>query len=181
MRIWVFLLATIILGWLSRRSLTSPSSHGFYRFFAWESILLLITLRIPLWFTNPFSLHQVISWTLLCGSAVVAVLGFKQLKQYGAPDDTREDDTLIKIEKTTELVTIGLYRYIRHPLYASLLLLAAGVLFKRPDWSGGLLTVLAVVFLYLTAHAEEQENLDYFGEDYREYRGRTKMFIPFIF
>ncbi len=85
------------------------------------------------------------------------------------------------IEKTTELVTTGAYRYTRHPIYSSLLFLAWGVFFKRPSWVGGLLASSATLFLLATAKAEESENLGYFGPAYSEYMKRTKMFIPFLF
>jgi protein-S-isoprenylcysteine O-methyltransferase Ste14 len=50
------------------------------------------------------------------------------------------------IEKTTILVTTGAYRYIRHPLYSSLLFLAWGIFFKAPSWPGGLLALAATFF-----------------------------------
>jgi protein-S-isoprenylcysteine O-methyltransferase Ste14 len=181
MNIWLFLIATLVIGWFSRRSLMSPRSHGFYRFFAWESIILLVLLNLSVWFYQPFTWHQIISWVCLMGSLIVAIIGFQQLIQLGHPDDTRLDDTLIGLEKTTKLVTTGIYRFIRHPLYSSLLLLAVGAFFKQPGWLGAFLTALAAFFLTLTAQAEEQENIAYFGQNYLEYRSGTKMFIPFIF
>jgi len=181
MEIWLFLSATIFLGWFSRRSLISPRSHGFYRFLAWEIIALLVVLNLRIWFYQPFSWNQIISWLLLLGSILVAGFGIVQLKQLGVPDGSRQDTTLIGLEKTTELVTTGLFRYIRHPLYSSLLLLAWGVFFKQPSWRNGLLAALAFLFLTLTARIEEQENIAYFGEAYQSYRSKTKQFIPFIF
>lgn len=44
-----------------------------------------------------------------------------------------------------------------------------------------LLVSAVSVFLYLTARAEERENLTKFGERYVEYMGRTKMFLPLFF
>ena len=88
---------------------------------------------------------------------------------------------LLGIEKTTRLVTTGAFRYIRHPLYSSLLLLAWGVFFKNPSWAGICLALGATAFLVATAMVEEAENLLYFGPVYREYMRRTKMFIPYLF
>ena len=85
------------------------------------------------------------------------------------------------MEKTTTLVTTGIYRYIRHPLYSSLLFLAWGVFFKSFSWASGSLVVVASLFLVLTARQEEREDLGYFGESYREYRKHTKMFIPHVY
>ena len=84
-------------------------------------------------------------------------------------------------EKTTSLVTTGIYHYIRHPLYSSLLLLTWGVFFKSPAWLAGSLALVASFCLFLTALADENECIQYFGESYREYMRQTKRFIPFIF
>jgi protein-S-isoprenylcysteine O-methyltransferase Ste14 len=88
---------------------------------------------------------------------------------------------LFGIEKTTELVIAGAYRYIRHPLYGSLLFLAWGGFFKHPSWVGGTLAVIATFFLTVTAKIEEAENIGFFGAAYQSYMKQTKMFIPFVF
>ncbi|MCJ7622948.1 MAG: hypothetical protein MUO76_05565, partial [Anaerolineaceae bacterium] len=64
-KIIVFVLASAGIIWVSRASLRDPRSHGFYRFFAWEAILILILLNIDHWFYEPFSIHQIVSWLLL--------------------------------------------------------------------------------------------------------------------
>ena len=93
----------------------------------------------------------------------------------------QDDNHLLTFEKTTALVTTGLYRYIRHPLYSSLLLLTWGVFFKIPAWSGGLLALAATLFLVATARADEAECIRFFGSSYQEYMKHTKMFVPFLF
>lgn len=72
--------------------------------------------------------------------------------------------------------TPGPYRYIRHPLYVGWLLVF---------WSAPTMTVSHLVFaLGLTAYIlvairfEERDLIDFHGDDYREYRRRTPMFIP---
>ena len=78
-------------------------------------------------------------------------------------------------------MTSGVFKYIRHPLYCSLLLLAWGAFFKDPSWAGGGLALAATAFLQATAKVEEAENIRYFGAAYRAYMQQTKMFIPFLF
>ena len=60
-----FIVASLGIAWLSRASLRNFRSHGFYRFFALEAILLLVWLNGEFWFYVPFSVHQIISWVLL--------------------------------------------------------------------------------------------------------------------
>jgi len=178
----VLLTGTGGIVWISRRSLRDPRSHGFFRFFAWQAILVLFVLNVNYWIVDPFSVTQILAWTLLILSLGLITLGVQQFRRQGKPDPGRNDDpALLGIEKTTQLVATGLYRYIRHPFYSSLLFLAWGIFFKHPGWVAGALAAAATAFLVFTAKREETENLIYFGEDYREYMQHTKMFIPFLF
>jgi protein-S-isoprenylcysteine O-methyltransferase Ste14 len=184
LKIILFVSLSAVLGWVSRASLTVARPHGFYRFLAWECILGLVFLNFvsfQQWFHNPFSVRQLISWFLLIACVVPAVHGIHLLRTQGEPDARRRQDTsAIWIEKTTRLVTTGVFKFVRHPLYSSLLLLAWGVFFKRPSWLGGGVALAATGFLLATAKVEEAENVRYFGDEYRAYMQHTKMFIPFV-
>ena len=130
-------------------------------------------------FGDPLSLRQLVSWILLSASTAFVILGLLWLRSEGRPDPHRQDDqALLGIERTTRLVTTGIYKYVRHPLYSSLLLLAWGVFLKRPSWPAGGLALCASVFLVATAKVEEEENVKYFGEAYRTYMQKTQMFVP---
>ena len=173
-------LGTLGLLWVSWRPLMRARSHGFYRFFAWEAILILVVANLDVWFLDPWRPVQVLSWILLCTSLVLVVWGFRTLHQRGKPGASRDDPVLIGVERTTELVTDGVYRWIRHPLYASLLALGWGAFFKQLSWVGVCLVSVASVFLVRTAKIEEQENIRVFGAGYQAYMQDTKMFIPFL-
>jgi protein-S-isoprenylcysteine O-methyltransferase Ste14 len=176
----IFIVGTIVIVWVSRASLRDPRSHGFYRFFAWETILILLLLNVNYWFVDPFSPNQITAWTLLIISFVLIISGVGAFQRRGDIDSQRDDPTLVGIEKTTQLVTSGVYAYIRHPFYSSLLFLTWGIYLKHLSWLGIFLAMLATAFLTLTAKIEETENIEFFGEAYEEYMTRTKMFIPFI-
>jgi len=180
-RLALLIVGTIIIVYVSRGSLRLPLSHGFYRFLAWEAILGLAALNLHMWIRDPLSWHQLISWPLLVISVPLLIAGVRLLKGRGEPDETRDDVPLVAFEKTTTLVTSGLYRYIRHPLYSSLLFLVWGIFFKDPSLAGGLLAIIATASLTATARVEEQENLRYFGDQYREYMRQTRMFVPWLF
>jgi len=171
-----------MLIYISRASLRTPGSHGFYRFFAWECILALILLNIKVWFLIPFAWYQLVSWVLLVICLVPLYFGVRTLVARGEPVARRESEPhLLAFEKTSALVTTGIYRYIRHPLYSSLLLLAWGAFFKAPAWFGGLLAMVSTLFLYATARADEAECLRFFGQEYRTYMRHTKRFVPYVF
>jgi protein-S-isoprenylcysteine O-methyltransferase Ste14 len=177
----VLVLGSIAIGWVSWPALQDVHSHGFPRFFAWELILGLFTLNMPFWFAAPFGVRQLVSWGLLLVSLVMIFLGVRAFRRHGEVDARREEPALVGIEKTTNLVTTGIYRYIRHPFYSSLLFLAWGIYFKRFSWPGLGLAAAATLFLVLTAKREEQENISFFGQPYRVYMQTTRMFIPFLF
>jgi len=181
MKLLAFLLATALLVWISRASLARPRSHGFWRLFVWEAIAALVLLNVENWFVEPLAWNQILAWILLCACCVPAVWGAVVLRRHGKPARERPSDpSLLAFEKTTQLVQSGPYRYIRHPLYSSLLLLTWGVFFKRPSWIGLALGAASTAFLFLTAFADEAECQRFFGPEYDAFRSRTTRFIPFI-
>ena len=176
----VIALGTVLLLAVSWRSFAHSRSHGVFRFFAAEAVLGLVVLNAPVWFRQPGAPAQLLSWALLAVSLVLAVQGFYLLQRLGGPATPAPGSPLFRIENTRALVTVGAYRYIRHPLYASGLFLAWGATLKAPSPLAILLALVATGFLVLTARAEETENLARFGEAYRAYMARTRLFIPFI-
>ena len=157
----------------SREALRDPRSYGFWRFFGWEAILVLLLLNGAAWFVDPLSVRQLASWALLCPAAVIAFHGYSMLRAQGNPEGT--------FEGTTQLVRRGLFRTIRHPMYTSLLLVTWGIYLKGP----GLLTTAVAVFgtavLFTAARAEERQLIGKFGDEYLQYRRETRMFVPYVF
>jgi protein-S-isoprenylcysteine O-methyltransferase Ste14 len=84
-------------------------------------------------------------------------------------------------EKTTVVVTSGIYRYIRHPLYSSLLFLAWGTFLKDVTILSSAVVVIATFFLVATAKADEAECIQFFGSAYENYMTHTRMFVPLLF
>ena len=180
-KIVIFIVVSLGLGWLSRRSLRDFRSHGLYRFFAWESVLVLVLMNINYWFDKPLSVFQIVSWLLLLISIILVIYGTHSLFKGGRPNRSRNDKLLIGIERTTTLVTGGAYHYIRHPMYSSFLFGAWGVFFKHFSLAGFCLAAATTTFAIVTAKREETENVRFFGQAYHSYMKRTKMFIPFLF
>lgn len=146
--------------------------HGISRFFAFESIFILLLMNVRGWFTDPFSWHQILSWTFLIASVYPGIAGYMLLKRKGRPEES--------FENTTVLVKSGLYKYIRHPLYSSLLLFGTGVMFKDPGIIQLILGTVNLIAIIITALIEEKEMIAKFGEEYRVYMKETKMFVPYI-
>ncbi len=177
----VFVLATLFVFQVSRRALLNPGSHGFYRFFVFEGIVLLILLNQPRWFIEPFSFLQCLSWFFLVCSICLISQSLWMLKRcggYAARQDMPENHAF---ENTVNVVEKGVYSYIRHPMYSSLLFLAWGAYLKNTSFPASVLVLMVTFFLFIAARVEEGENIRFFGKSYKQYMKRSKMFVPLLF
>ncbi len=134
-------------------------------------LFLMITLPDrPLYqIASPFSylmrLGQGISLILLFSAALQTDLfSFVGLHQ------------LFAEEKPGALITSGLYRVVRHPLYTFSLL----ILWLSPNMSLNALIVYSALTIYVLVGIifEERKLLREFGKSYEDYRSITPMLIP---
>lgn len=80
------------------------------------------------------------------------------------------------------LVDTGVYRYIRHPMYAAFWLWGIAQVLLLHNWIYGLSYIVSFVPMYMMrVPQEEQMMLDAFGEQYREYMTHTGQVIPKFF
>ena len=84
-----------------------------------------------------------------------------------------------EIKEGHRLVTSGVFRYIRHPMYAAHWLWGIAQALLIPNWLAGLSGLLVFLPLYLLrVPREEQVMLEQFGEEFRLYLDRTGRVIP---
>ena len=77
------------------------------------------------------------------------------------------------------LVTDGLYRYVRHPMYASFWLWAIAQALLIPNWIAGLAGLAGVAGLYFSRVGKEERLMQQaFGEEYRAYCATTGRVVP---
>jgi len=172
---WIsFAAGSALIAWFSWAiSIRARRFHGIARFFAFEGILALFILNVRFWFDEPLSVLHTLSWVLLISSSILAVGSVLTYLKFAAPR--------AQFENSTRLVVNGIYRFIRHPMYGSLILLGLGIFLKRVTALTSVLAFVVVVALCLTALIEEGEMRARFGEEYIAYRKRTKRFVPFLF
>jgi protein-S-isoprenylcysteine O-methyltransferase Ste14 len=173
LKLVLFVSLSVVVVAASLHSWRTRQVYGFYRFLAFECLILLIVWNTSHWFREPFSILQIASWAILALSTALAVHGVHLLKSVGRARRRVMEDTKTVVE-------IGAYRYVRHPLYASLMFLGWGVFFKGVDLPSGVLAFAATAFWVATARCEEQFNVHRFGASYSAYMKRTKMFVPFL-
>ncbi len=80
-----------------------------------------------------------------------------------------------------ELSTNGPFRFVRHPIYLAMDLLAIGTLLWLPDPLVAIGAVLVALGGDLRARAEEKVLLSVFGDRYREYGKRVRRFVPGVY
>ena len=79
-----------------------------------------------------------------------------------------------------EFITRGPYRYIRHPMYLAVLLVALALILDRFTWSRGIAWIILLADLIAKLSYEERLLCARFP-DYLDYRKRTKRLLPFVY
>jgi protein-S-isoprenylcysteine O-methyltransferase Ste14 len=172
-QVLLFIVLSAVAVAASLNAWRTRTAYGLFRFFAFEFLALLIVWNASRWFRDPLSIQQIVSWIIFAASTMLAAHGLHLLRSLGKAQRRVMEDTETVVE-------VGAYRFIRHPLYASLLFIGWGVFFKGLDWPSGALALAATAFWIATARYEERFNIDRFGVAYSEYMKRTKMFVPFL-
>jgi len=161
--------------------------QGWYRLF--YNIVSVVTLAplflhmasiseviysVPGWLNPVFRVLQIIG---LIGAAIsilqidwMRFAGLRQLMAYFSGADLPLADEPLK--------TDGLYGFVRHPLYLFSLML----LWFSPTLTntGLFFNIAATGYFVFGSIIEERRMIDYYGETYREYRGKVPWLIPFI-
>ncbi len=87
----------------------------------------------------------------------------------------------LQIVEDHRLVTDGVYRHIRHPLYLGELTRNLGFTLILSSMYGFLFVLAGGLFLHFRIGIEERMLLEKFGREYEEYMSRTKRLIPYIY
>lgn len=85
----------------------------------------------------------------------------------------------LEIREKHELITRGIYAYIRHPMYASQWLWVIAQPLLLQNWIAGFINLLVFIpFYLLRVGAEEQLMLEQFGDQYRSYMQKVGAVFP---
>jgi protein-S-isoprenylcysteine O-methyltransferase Ste14 len=102
-----------------------------------------------------------------CGVCAVWLF-FRAVKDYQMPH--------IPLE---QLEHKGIYRYIRHPFYTALLVLAVAQLLLSQNWLAGLAGLITFALVYsLRVPRDEEKGLEEHGHHYLDYMSRTGELLP---
>ena len=90
------------------------------------------------------------------------------------------DSLDLRVDHT--LVTHGIYRTVRHPMYLGFWLWSIAQVLLLPNWVAGFAGLAGFAALFFgRLKCEEQMMLDRFGDDYRNYASRTARMVPWIY
>lgn len=142
---------------------------------AWVGFLVpVIWVLSPAFSFAEYPLHSV---PLVAGVTCLAIglwLFFRSHADLG----TNWSVTL-ELRQEHRLISQGVYRAIRHPMYSALILYSVGQALVIPNWVAGSSNVIALaVLLALRLGAEEKMMAEQFGDEYAAYSARTKRFVP---
>ncbi len=84
-----------------------------------------------------------------------------------------------KMKEGAVLVTSGIYAFIRHPMYLSVIIMSFAFVLSSVTLLQSFLFSALIFVLFLKAKREESLWLEE-SEAYKKYRADTKLFIPFI-
>jgi protein-S-isoprenylcysteine O-methyltransferase Ste14 len=88
----------------------------------------------------------------------------------------------LQVRENHRLIQDGVYARVRHPMYTAFWLWALAQALLLPNWVAGFAGLVGFGTLYLfRIGREERMMLDAFGEEYRNYAGRTARLIPWLY
>ncbi|MFC3879917.1 methyltransferase family protein [Algoriphagus namhaensis] len=147
------------------------------------SLISLLFLGIILWFSTQVPYRQLmpnspfgtyVGYMLATFGTIILVKSGKSISIKSFLGIVPEK------EKSQKLITEGLYKYTRHPLYAGLLLIFLGYFFVSPTLSVTIHCICLIVYLPFGIYFEEKNLVSIFGSDYQDYQDQVPQFFPRI-
>ncbi|MFH0736439.1 MAG: isoprenylcysteine carboxylmethyltransferase family protein [bacterium] len=115
----------------------------------------------------------------IAGLIFFALGSFLQIYSYKSLKNNYSQDVVIL--KDQKLVTLGIYKYVRHPQYFWQLISDLGVSIALVSFIAlPLVILLEIPLFYLRGKLEDKLLEKHFGEKFRNYKKRTGFFVPFI-
>jgi protein-S-isoprenylcysteine O-methyltransferase Ste14 len=138
---------------------------------------------VPLiWIVSPvfsFAEYSLLPWPF--GAGVLCLVAGLWWIYRSHSDLGRYWSVTLELRENHRLITEGIYRYVRHPMYAALFLYSIGQALVIPNWVVGPSYFVTFGILFaLRIGAEERMMLETFGEAYAEYMTKTKRLVPGI-
>ncbi|NKB50688.1 MAG: isoprenylcysteine carboxylmethyltransferase family protein [Rhizobiaceae bacterium] len=146
------------------------------------TILGLVILPALHLSTGLFEFANTSFWSSAGWLGLVAMIAFLYLFYRSHKDLARNWSVSLEIRKDHQLVDTGVYKNVRHPMYASFWLWGIAQFLLIPNWIAGLSGLFSIAVLYFSRiGAEERMMHQQFGAAYEEYCRNTYRLIPKLF
>lgn len=140
---------------------------------------LLISLLLYVFYPQALSWSQITFPLWLRYSALITAILCVSLIYWVFRSIGKNISETVLTKRDHELVTHGPYKWVRHPLYSSALLLLFALSIMAANWFLLLYCFAGVlIFRFLVIPAEEARLIDVFGERYKDYQQNTGTLIP---
>lgn len=83
-------------------------------------------------------------------------------------------------ESQNQLITTGMNRVVRHPLYFAVILALIALVLIFPKWKNLIFAVITLLYTIIGALLEERKLIGKYGGAYIHYRDKVKMLIPYL-
>lgn len=134
-------------------------------------VLISILIKLPI--SNIIEFRY-FGLAVFIGGVLLRALAIRNLGNFFTMDLT--------IKKDHQLITNGVYRYVRHPSYTAMLIGLIGIGLALNNWLSLLIGPLVFFLAFERRIADEERGLiGKFGNEYIQYQKRTKKWIPFIY
>lgn len=165
---------------LASSYLKSKFETRFYRLI--YNVLSLITFGFIYWQyqKSPDELLFASFFNSTVSSFLIGLsLGFllSTLLQYNLKEFSGFDAFGSKSEEI-HLKTDGFLRFVRHPLYSAIILLAITLFINEPTIKNGICLFASTLYILIGIYFEEKKLVRLFGDDYNAYKAKTPMLIP---
>ncbi len=144
--------------------LVIPGSVIFPLLYLFTPLLALADYRLPEW----------VRW---CGAGLMLAAIWLFWRSHA--DLGRNWSVSLEVREGHQLVTHGVYKWIRHPMYAAIMLWSVAQGLVLENWLVGWSTLVAFVIMYVVRTPREERMMcEFFGEEYRAYMRRTGRLLP---
>ncbi len=160
---------------LSNREDRSSFLDSFLTYLAGIANLIPLIYVLTSWLD--FANYDLPAWTGWLGAIVFAGSGGLIWKTY--QDLGRSWTPSLIFRDGHYLITDGIYKYLRHPMYTANLLWAMAQMLMLHNWIAGFAYLVVIIpHTFILIQKEEKIMLEKFGDEYRDYLEKTGSLIP---
>lgn len=181
---WLIFLGYWILNWKSVKPAQEIAwrAPGFRWTLLWIVVLILVISRF-LFHTHGFQIFNiharqttvldVIGILITIAGLLIAIIARRTLADNWSSD--------VELKKDHKLITKGVYKYVRHPIYTGITFMGVGSIIVDQSILVTLFYLGMVAFLIFKMKKEEKLLLKHFPKEYPAYMEKTKALVPFIY